>query len=95
MRLLPTAGVECRPIMADKPGKTNKLKARLPGGLAGERTYNAKVLSGGPREPSGAAPTLEDEESYSDEEIDEVLRMMEREARAERRPDRRRGPSWE
>src|SRR5437870_1011461 len=34
MRLLPTAGVECRPIMADKPGKTNKLKARLPGGLA-------------------------------------------------------------
>src|SRR3989442_3202437 len=34
MRLLPTAGVERRPIMADKPGKTNKLKARLPRGLA-------------------------------------------------------------
>src|SRR5262245_24668753 len=33
-RLLPPAGRQCRAIMADKPDKTNKLKARLPRGLA-------------------------------------------------------------
>src|SRR5499427_8932544 len=32
-RLLPPAGRQCRAIMADKPDKTNKLKARLPRGL--------------------------------------------------------------
>src|SRR5215469_12077406 len=33
-RLLPPAGRQCRAIMADKPDKTNKLKARLPRGFA-------------------------------------------------------------
>src|SRR5215468_9754783 len=33
-RLLPPAGRQYRAIMADKPDKTNKLKARLPRGLA-------------------------------------------------------------
>src|SRR5262245_59078807 len=33
-RLLPPAGRRCRAIMADKPDKTNKLKARLPRGFA-------------------------------------------------------------
>src|SRR6516225_1637343 len=33
-RLLPPAGRQCRAIMRDKPDKTNKLKARLPRGLA-------------------------------------------------------------
>src|SRR5215470_2092533 len=32
-RLLPPAGRQYRAIMADKPDKTNKLKARLPRGL--------------------------------------------------------------
>src|SRR5438034_11199112 len=33
-RLLPRANRRCRTIMADKPDKTNKLKARLPRGVA-------------------------------------------------------------
>src|SRR5438876_5863775 len=33
-RLLPRANRQCRTIMADKPDKTNKLKARLPRGVA-------------------------------------------------------------
>src|SRR5207247_6606495 len=43
--------------------------------LVDGKVVDAKRISGGPREPSRAAPTPDPDENYSDEQVAEVLAM--------------------